>query len=43
MKSKKHIFEADGYNVIVEHKIPFTKFTALKILKKHRIFLRNTK
>ena len=43
MKSKKHTFEANGYNIIIEHKTPFTKFTALKILNKHRIILRNQK
>lgn len=39
----KHVFKKDNFNVIIEHKEPFTKFTALKILKKHRIFLRNQK
>ena len=40
MKSKKHIFKHDGYNIIIEHEKPFTRFTAIRQLKKHRINLR---
>lgn len=43
MKSKKHTFKADDYNIIIENTKPFTRFTALKILNKHRIILRNQK
>jgi len=39
----KHIFKIDNYNVIIEHEKPFSKFTAIKQLKKHRIILRNKK
>ena len=37
----KHTFPTDKYNVIIEHKEPFSKFTALKQLKKNNILLRN--
>ena len=40
----KHIFKSlDGFNIIIEHKVPFSRFTALKQLKKHRINLHTKK
>lgn len=44
MKSKKHEFTTiGGYKVIIEHRTPFTRFTALKQLHKDNIILKNNK
>ena len=40
MKSKKHIFNTGNYNVIIEHKNPFSRYTALKQLIKNNIKLK---
>ena len=40
MKSKKYIFNAGYYSIIIEHDKPFTRFTAIKQLLKHRIKLK---
>lgn len=36
-KKKKHILIVNNNKIIVENSKPFTKFTALKLLRKHRV------
>lgn len=37
---KKHVFKTSQGNIIVEHKKPFSRFTALRVLKNNRIILK---